>query len=217
RWRKISSTSECATMNASRPSLYDSNERPTRPAGITMPSSSPSVVPCPNGSRTSFALRPNKPPTTGTRCSLPRSTNIIGKIAAKTRHPGPRGIPPVTPTGRPEQPMASNPPSPLTLLTLHPASPWAEESPTLTGPWGSDHLPSSTPPTSTTPQYPWIPTLMIATTSRTPPTIRKPYAQTGSRTVSGSTCRKKRRRNDGRRAHASYVVSRDILFAVALN
>ncbi|KAG5728526.1 hypothetical protein E4T56_gene19554 [Termitomyces sp. T112] len=113
--------------------------------------------------------------------------------------------------------MASDPPSPLTLLTPHPTSPWAEESPTLTGPRGSDHPPSSMLPTSMTPQYPWIPTPTIATTSRTPPTIRKPYAQTESRTVSGSTCRRKRRRNDGRRARASYVVSRDILFAVALN
>ncbi|KAG5347349.1 hypothetical protein C0989_012212, partial [Termitomyces sp. Mn162] len=118
----------------------------------------------------------------GTRRSLPRSTNVIGKIAVKTRRPGPCGVPPVTPTGRPEQPMASDPPSPPTLLTPHPAFPQAAESPTLTGPRGNDHLPSSTPPTSTTPQYPWIPTPMIATTSRTPPTIRRPYAQTGSRT-----------------------------------
>ncbi|KAG5329389.1 hypothetical protein C0989_009536, partial [Termitomyces sp. Mn162] len=81
-----------------------------------------------------------------------------------------------------------------------PCFPRAEESPTLTGPRGSDHLPSSTLPTSMTPQYPWIPTPTIATTSQTPPTIRKPYVQTGSRTASGSTCQRKRRRNDRRRA-----------------
>ncbi|KAG5732797.1 hypothetical protein E4T56_gene2760 [Termitomyces sp. T112] len=187
------------TTNASRPLLYDSNERPTRPAGITTPSSLPSIVPYPNGSRTSFASRPSKPPTTGTRRSLPRSTNVTGKTTAKTRRPGPLGTPPVTPTGRPEQPMASNPQSPLTLLTPHPASLRAEESPTPTDPRGSTHLPSSTLLTSMTPQYPWIPTPTIATTSQTPPTIKKPYAQTESRTARGSTCQRKHRRNNGRR------------------
>ncbi|KAG5735420.1 hypothetical protein E4T56_gene12784 [Termitomyces sp. T112] len=204
-------------MNASQPLSYDLNERPMRLAGITTPSGLPSIVPYPNGSRTSFASRPSKPPTTGTRRSLPRLTNVTGKTAAKTRRPGPLGTPPVTPTGRPEQLMASDPQSPLTLLTPHPASLWAKESPTPTDPRGSAHPPSSTPLTSMTPQYPWIPTLTIATTSWTPPTIKKPYAQTESRTACGSTCWRKRRRNNGRRARASYVVSRDTLFAVVLN
>ncbi|KAG5727067.1 hypothetical protein E4T56_gene20323 [Termitomyces sp. T112] len=245
-----------------------------------MPSGLPSVMPYPNGSRTSFASRPSKPPTMGTRRSLPRSTNITGKTAAKTRRPGPLGTPPVTPTGRPEQPMAFDPQSPLTPPTPHPASvrvsvsgcgegvkvgqgavgvsrggigvsqgcvganqnrrgAWvearwsiggfwgiggllddvwgsrgqvvtaslqAEESPTPTDPWGSAHPPSSTPPTSMTPQYPWIPTPKTTTTSQTPPTIKKPYARTESRTACGSTCWRKCRRNDGRRARASYVV-----------
>ncbi|KAG5324970.1 hypothetical protein C0989_011655, partial [Termitomyces sp. Mn162] len=148
-----------------------------------MPSGSPSIVPYPNKSRTSSASRPNKPPMTGTRRLLPRSTNVTGKTAAKTRRPRPLGTPPVTPTGRPEQPMASDPQSLLTLLTLHPTSLWAKESPTPTDPRGSAHPPSSTPPTSMTPQYPWIPTPTIATTSRTPPMIKKPYAQTESRTA----------------------------------
>ncbi|KAG5723957.1 hypothetical protein E4T56_gene9752 [Termitomyces sp. T112] len=148
---------------------------------------------------------------TGTRCSLPRSTNVTGKIAAKTRRPGPLGTPPVTPTGRPEQPMAFDPQSPLTLLTPHPAPLRAEESPTPTDPRGSNHPPSSTPPTSMTPQYPWIPTPMTTMTSRTTPMIKKPYAQTESRTACGSTCRRKCRRNDGRRAHASYVTADHIL------
>ncbi|KAG5347298.1 hypothetical protein C0989_012377, partial [Termitomyces sp. Mn162] len=74
-------------MNASRPSSYDLNERPTRPAGITTPSGSPSVVPCPNGSRTSFASCPNKPPTTGTRRLLPRSTNVIGEDCSENTAP----------------------------------------------------------------------------------------------------------------------------------
>ncbi|KAG5321618.1 hypothetical protein C0989_000264, partial [Termitomyces sp. Mn162] len=93
----------------------------------------------------------------------------------------------------------------------------AKESPTPTDPRGSAHPPSSTPPTSRTPQYPWIPTPTTTMTSRTLPTIKKPYAQTESRTARGSTCQRKRRRNDGRRARASYVVSRDTLFTVVLN
>ncbi|KAG5727488.1 hypothetical protein E4T56_gene12005 [Termitomyces sp. T112] len=153
----------------------------------------------------------------GTRCSLPRSTNVTGKTTAKTQCPGPLGTPPVTPTGRPEQPMAFDPQSPPTPPTPHPASLRAEESLTPTDPRGSAHLPSSMPPTSMMPQYPWIPTLMTMTTSRTPPTIKKPYVRTESMTACGSTCRRKCRRNNGRRAHASYVVSRDTLFAVVLN
>ncbi|KAG5716111.1 hypothetical protein E4T56_gene10872 [Termitomyces sp. T112] len=140
------------------------------------------------------------------RRSLPRSTNVTGKTAAKTRRPGPLGTPPVTPTGRLEQPMAFDPQSPLTPPTPHPASLWAKESPTPTHPRGSAHPPSSMPLTSMTPQYPWIPTPMTTTTSWTLPTIKKPYAQTESRTACRSTCRRKCRRNDGRRACASYVV-----------
>ncbi|KAG5715675.1 hypothetical protein E4T56_gene456 [Termitomyces sp. T112] len=83
-----------------------------------MLSSLPSIAPCLNGSRTSFALHLSKPPTTGTRHLLPRLTNVTGKIAAKTQHPGPLGMPPVTPTGRPEQPTAFDPQSPPTLRPI---------------------------------------------------------------------------------------------------
>ncbi|KAG5732684.1 hypothetical protein E4T56_gene16814 [Termitomyces sp. T112] len=182
-----------------------------------MPSSLPSVVPYPNRSRTSFASRPSKPPTMGTRRSLPRSTNVTGKTTAKTWCPGPLGTPLVTPTSRPEQPMAFDPQSLLTPLTPHPTSLQAKESPTPTDPQSSDHLPSSMLPTSMTPQYPWIPTPTTMTTSWTLPMIKKPYVQTESRTARGLMCQRKCRRNDGRRACASYVVSRDILFAVVLN
>ncbi|KAG5720269.1 hypothetical protein E4T56_gene3343 [Termitomyces sp. T112] len=62
-----------------------------------------------------------------------------------------------------------------------------------------------------TPQYPWIPTPMTTTTSQTPPTIKKPYAQTESRTARGLTCWRKCRRNDGRRVmeHAMWTIDRE--------
>ncbi|KAG5732059.1 hypothetical protein E4T56_gene18829 [Termitomyces sp. T112] len=52
-------------MNTSRPLLYGSNGKPTRLAETTTLSDLPSVAPCLNESRTSFASHPSKPPTTG--------------------------------------------------------------------------------------------------------------------------------------------------------
>ncbi|KAG5734849.1 hypothetical protein E4T56_gene642 [Termitomyces sp. T112] len=124
-------------MNASQPLLYGLNGKPMRLAGTTTLSDSPSVAPCLNKSRTSFTSHPSKPPMMGTRRLLPRSTNVTGKIAAKTQHPGPPGTPPATPTGRPEQPTAFGPQSPLTLPIPHPIFPWAEGLPAPTHPWGN--------------------------------------------------------------------------------
>ncbi|KAG5333543.1 hypothetical protein C0989_005494 [Termitomyces sp. Mn162] len=173
---EISSTSECVTTNTSQPLLYDLNGKPTRLAGTTMLSDSPSIVPCLNKSRTSFALHPSKPPTMGTRRSLLRSTNITGKIAAKTQHPGPRGMPPVTPTGRPEQPTAFGPQSLLTPPTLCPIFPQAEKLPAPINPQDNVCLPSSMPLTSMKLQNPWTPTPMTTTTFWTLPMTKKPYA-----------------------------------------
>ncbi|KAG5730303.1 hypothetical protein E4T56_gene10551 [Termitomyces sp. T112] len=204
-------------MNTSRPLLYNSNRKPTRLAGTTMLSNSLSITPCLNGSRMSFALHPSKPPMMGTRRSFPRLTNITGKIAAKTWRPGPPEMPPVTPTGRLEQPMAFDPQSPLTPPTSCPVSPWAEELPAPIDPWDNICQPSSTLLTSMKLWNPWMPTPMTMTTFRTPPTTKKPYAQTGFRIAHGLMCQRKRRRNNGKRACASSVVSRDTLFAVVLN
>ncbi|KAG5735301.1 hypothetical protein E4T56_gene10971 [Termitomyces sp. T112] len=135
----------------------------------------------------------------GTRCSLPRSTSITGKIAVKTQHPRPPGTPPVTPTGRPEQPTAFDPQSPLTLPTPHPIFPQAKELPAPINPRDNIRQPSSMLPTSMKLQNPWTPTPMTTMTFQTPPTTKKLYVQTGFGIAHGSTCQRKRRRNNGRR------------------
>ncbi|KAG6897127.1 hypothetical protein C0993_007776, partial [Termitomyces sp. T159_Od127] len=209
--RRTSTISRCVMTNGSPPSSYDSRRRPTKPAGTTMLSSSPFAVPCLNTSRMSSASPPSSPVTMVTRPSSPRLTSGIGRIAVSTRHPMRLGTPPGTPTGKVGLPQATRPPALHHLPTPLLGHSWDKDQPTPVDPRDPAHKRNSMLPIRRKPRTPTRPTLTCLRTLPTPrttPMMRRPCARIGSGTGRGLMYRRRRRRSNGVRGHASCAVSK---------